>query len=99
MRTSTFARDSILETLSPRLASYLSTDTAIPEANADSYSCYLWKKSKFYTRAQMSSKAWQLKWVTIDSEGFRSCRDRSFPDKHVHHFNIYQVELRIGNTL
>mmetsp|Transcript_97243 Transcript_97243/g.278345 ORF Transcript_97243/g.278345 Transcript_97243/m.278345 type:complete len:264 (+) Transcript_97243:113-904(+) len=77
--------------LTPRLSKYLfSADTSVPIVNETSYSCYLWKKSKFYSRAKISSKAWQLKWVTIDKEGFRSCRDRDFPDKHVHVFNIFQ---------
>lgn len=47
-------------------------------------------RGQFYSRAKISSKAWQLKWVTIDKDGFRSCRDRDFPDKHVHVFNIFQ---------
>lgn len=55
-----------------------------------SYSCWLWKKSKFYTNIQVSARAWQLRWCTIDEKGFRSIRDRANPKQNVRPFNIYE---------
>lgn len=59
-------------------------------ADGKSYSCWLWKKSKFYTNIQVSARAWQLRWCTIDEKGFRSIRDRANPKQNVRPFNIYE---------
>lgn len=58
----------------------------------DSVGCYLWKRSNFYSKMLNHPKAWQLRWCTIDKEGFRSCRDRDSPDKHVRAFNVYEAQ-------
>jgi hypothetical protein len=43
-------------------------------AKLETISCHLWKRSKFYSAMRVSSRAWQLTWCTIDSQGFRSSR-------------------------
>jgi Ca2+/Na+ antiporter len=77
--------------VAPNTSMMLGANLHAVEASPDQFSCYLWKHSRFYSRIRMSSKAWQLKWVTIDSRGFRSCRDRSAPTRNVRPFNIYSA--------
>mmetsp|Transcript_61336 Transcript_61336/g.168383 ORF Transcript_61336/g.168383 Transcript_61336/m.168383 type:complete len:750 (+) Transcript_61336:558-2807(+) len=76
--------------VAPRAGMKLSAHLTIYEHDATSYSCYVWKKSKFYSKMRVSSQAWQLRWVTLDKDGFRSCRDKQHLNKNVRHFNIYQ---------
>lgn len=78
--------------VAPRAGMKLSAHLTIYEhdASRETYSCYVWKKSKFYSKMRVSSQAWQLRWVTIDKDGFRSCRDKQHLNKNVRHFNIYQ---------
>jgi len=82
---------------SPRhstIASLLTSDLKefeVTEGDSFSFSCYLWKRSRLYSKMRVSSKAWQLRWVTIDRFGFRSCRNRQFPNVHVRPFNVYQA--------
>lgn len=54
------------------------------------YGCYLWKRSRFYSKMRFSRHAWQLRWVTIDENGFRSFRERN-SSKGVRAFNVYQA--------
>jgi len=58
-----------------------------------SYSCYLWKNSKYYSKIPHHSKAWQLRWVVIDKDGFRTHRSRTGTGTHkgVKAMNIYQA--------
>ena len=46
------------------------------QSSPAAFSCYLWKKSKYYSKIPGSAKAWALRWCTIDSAGFRSQRGR-----------------------
>jgi len=59
-----------------------------PEGN--SFGCYLWKQSKFYSKIPYNSKAWQLRWCAVDKDGFRSMRNRT-SKKGMRSFNIYEA--------
>eukprot|EP00615_Pteridomonas_danica_P012280 CAMPEP_0114335976 /NCGR_PEP_ID=MMETSP0101-20121206/5403_1 /TAXON_ID=38822 ORGANISM="Pteridomonas danica, Strain PT" /NCGR_SAMPLE_ID=MMETSP0101 /ASSEMBLY_ACC=CAM_ASM_000211 /LENGTH=577 /DNA_ID=CAMNT_0001467753 /DNA_START=618 /DNA_END=2351 /DNA_ORIENTATION=- len=75
--------------VAPNTSLMLGADLHAVNASPDQFGCYLWKHSRFYSRIRLSSRAWQLKWVTIDARGFRSCRNRSEPTRNVRPFNIY----------
>ena len=47
--------------VAPRAGMKLSAHLTIYEHDATSYSCYVWKKSKFYSKMRVSSQAWQLR--------------------------------------
>jgi len=57
----------------------------------DFYGCFLWKRSRFYSKMRFSRQAWQLRWVTIDQNGFRSFRNRDVETTGVRAFNVYQA--------
>ena len=68
----------------------------------DVFGCYLFKRSRFYSKMRMASNAWQMRWCTVDREGFRSFRDRqdslavtggSQSPKGVRAFNIYEAGI------
>ena len=84
------ASQAVLGAVAPKTGMRLNTDLTITEESVNSYGCYVWKRSKFYSKMRVSSQKWQLRWITIDRQGFRSCRDKNHPDKHVRQFNIYQ---------
>jgi hypothetical protein len=44
------------------------------------FECYLFKKSRFYTKIRFSSKKWQLRWFILDEMGFRYCREKGMYD-------------------
>jgi Ca2+/Na+ antiporter len=77
--------------VAPNAHMMLAADLHAVEATSSNFSCYLWKHSRFYGRIRVSSRAWQLKWVTIDARGFRSCRNRKDPSHNVRPFNIYNA--------
>ena len=56
----------------------------------DSYSCYLWKQSKYYSKIPFNPKAWQLRWATVDSSGFRTYRNRG-SNKGVKSTNLFEA--------
>ena len=59
----------------------------------DSFSCYLWKKSQYYSKIPNHPKAWPLRWCIIDSNGFRSSRSRGLTrgTKAMDLFNAFAV--------
>jgi len=69
----------------------LGADLHYSESFHNSFSCFLWKKSRFYSKMRVSSRAWQLRWCTVDRHGFRSCRSRNDPGTGVRPFNVYQA--------
>jgi hypothetical protein len=60
---------------------------------SDSFSCYMWKKSQYYSKLPNHPKAWPLRWCTIDANGFRSSRTRGSKEgtKAMDIFNTFAV--------
>ena len=52
--------------------------------------CFLYKQSRFYAKSQNSPHAWQVRWVTIDENGFRAYRDQS-AEENFRVFNVFQA--------
>jgi hypothetical protein len=64
--------------------------------DADSFSCYVWKKSQYYSKIPKHPKAWQLRWCTVDGQGFRTARMRGLKQgtKAMDIFNTFAVRAR-----
>jgi hypothetical protein len=64
--------------------------------DADSFSCYVWKKSQFYSKIPKHPKAWQLRWCTVDGHGFRTARMRGLKQgtRAMDIFNTFAVRAR-----
>ena len=91
----TALRESIVHNLVPtHLAEGASADlTGVVVSGADSYSCYVWKKSQYYSKIPNHPKAWPLRWCTVDANGFRFARTRGSKDgtKAMDIFNAFAV--------
>ena len=44
--------------------------------DSGAWGCYLWQRSRFYTKARLGVHAWQLRWFELDAAGCRSRRAR-----------------------
>jgi len=55
---------------------------------------FLFKKSRFYSRASISSKAWQRRWFMLKKNGtqLRYCRNPLFVDQNLRVINLINVE-------
>mmetsp|Transcript_2394 Transcript_2394/g.3158 ORF Transcript_2394/g.3158 Transcript_2394/m.3158 type:complete len:644 (-) Transcript_2394:234-2165(-) len=54
------------------------------EANeyTESLSCFMWQRSRFYTKAKVSMNGWQLRWFTLTHSQVISVPDRGNYDDH-----------------
>lgn len=59
---------------------------------ADSFSCYLYKRSRFYSKMRFAENKWQLRWFSLDKNGLHYCINREHPGVGVKFINIYQVD-------
>jgi hypothetical protein len=66
-----------------------------------SFSCFVWKKSQYYSKIPRHPKAWQLRWCTVDAHGFRSARSRGLKEgtKAVDIFNAYAVSQHVHEAV
>lgn len=87
------ALDHLLRYIAPRsLIAGATENLHKMEKKVDGFGCYMWKQSKFYTKIHYNAKAWQLRWVQVDFDGFRSMRSRD-NDKGVHWYKSFLVEV------
>jgi hypothetical protein len=98
-RALTKVGDALVRNLAPaHLAEGATADLyqVVTDGNQDSFSCYLWKKSQFYSKIPNHPKAWQLRWCTVDGQGFRSARTRGLKQgtKAMDIFNTFAVRAR-----
>jgi|MDSY01.1.fsa_nt_gb hypothetical protein len=96
------------ETMRSVLPMYIFTGATVDLYETDideelgQFSCWAWKKSKFYSKIPNNAKAWQLRWLTVHKLGLRTekCRLGSAQQKGVRALNIYEatgVELFDAN--
>jgi len=92
----------LMQNLAPaHLAAGATADLYQVVANGtDSFSCYLWKKSQYYSKIPNHPKAWPLRWCTVDANGFRSSRSRGIKKgtKAMDLFNAFAVRIRRRNS-
>ena len=58
----------------------------------DRFQCYLYKRSRFYSKIRYSQHKWQLRWFSLDSLGFHYCINREHPGVNVKLVNIFQAD-------
>ena len=60
------------------------------ESDPESFSCFLWQRSYFYSYARFSRHAWQLKWFTIENGRASSVPNRAHAELHRNYYPKFQ---------
>lgn len=59
----------------------------------ESTSCFLWQRSRFYTKARITKHGWQLRWFTFTHSQIISVPDRSDFEKHKFKYPVFNEIL------
>ena len=58
-----------------------------------SFSCFLWERSLFYTKARVNMNAWQLRWFTFRRRGITSVPNRTFCKGEMRYPDFGRIEV------
>jgi len=58
-----------------------------------SFSCFLWERSLFYTKARVDKRAWQLRWFTFRRQGITSLPNRTFCKDEMRYPDFVQIDV------
>ena len=89
-RRDSFPRDNLEENLIGSLENDENVRESLLYDTPESFSCYLYKKNKFYSKFTDSHRAWDLKWVTCYKNvcSFKYCRNREKLEYKVREFHF-----------